>query len=741
MADIETATTGPDDFIQPVVAMKTINPHLLDVSTAWATVPHLYCDRITLKCNAWDTATLSHDFGLNVRQPNDPLTPLDEIEKLDLVGKFVRVTFGNPPQNWYGYVLEEFTPRNGATDIGKEYGSRQFFECVGLAYFLNRVQIRTAVIHDTDTINRPLIFNGGLSVPVGDKSWERGNMHFEDNADGLRSFYNTRAIEPSFGSITPPERWSATDIVKHCLKYYAPKGSLGEARPCDFELESFSEDNLDDWKPTIRAAGRSPLAVLDSIANPHRGLCWWGRYVDDTNGGAQPNGRFEILVDSLAKNAISLEQGGSLPANITQRTINIDNDERVARLPAIGLPGGRAYKRVVCLGARQTSTFTLSVTTTMIGAVSPELIPNWEPQEESNYSRGADRAEIDDEFSPEEKYDSLNQQQQARRNDLVRREPGFDKVFQSFRVAELTEGWDGKAGDGFTAARSDVFKNISPAGAVTTPQKFLLNGLRTLSYLPVKEGTDEAPSEDDPHFSKPFGFIRITEGPSSSQDKFCLLNETADASSSSGEPESAQEIRASYLVSGERDLFGVRVRSTLLPHTIAKHIPLQRPSLVRGELNYFYAAFTICAEADEFAKGSYPDGVASGVAIEELVIDMGDQYRLDYVNPNTVYKLEAGRLIRSDGGVIRNDQAVLQDFARFAFEWYTSDRRTLNVAFRRIDTSNFSLGYMLTDLGQNDGKVTLNTVIGEIDYVFDRLQGTTRVRTLDDSLSLPDLLG
>lgn len=726
MADIETATMGVDDHDQPVVAMKSANPETLDVGTAWVTVTHLYCHKLAVRANAIDTAVLSYDFGKAMRQPGLPTGSVGTVARLSPVGKYVRITYGG--QNWYGYVLRETTPRVGADAAGAEIGARQRFDVVGLEYFLRRVAIRSAVVHNGVRIARPLVFNGGRSADVlGSLTFRRGNMHYEDDANGQRGFYDLQ--DDADPGVNGPEAWSAADIVAHTLYYHNPRGTVDEPRPCEYRLSLHGRIVLADWKPTVRTQGRTPFDLLQSLISTRRGMCWWGGYVDMDDGNA-PNGFYIIEVETLTPSAISLDQGGSLPANINQNSLSFDLDERAMRPARVAEPGGRAYRRVVCRGARQTATFS-------VGLQDSTLVESWTGDAQQAYREAASASDVDNTFPPGERYDDLDLQEKAKRNDAVRREEGVSRVFSAFA---LPFGWDGQAGDGISASKAPVFRDISPAGSVGAAQDFYWAGLRMLPYLPIAEASNTPPGDaSQPAYAKPFAFVRVVDGGSSSEHRYAMTHELSDIDFAYRDAESGEPPKASYQLFPDPDLPGILLRSNKLAHTLAFGTALE-PSEVAAEYSYLRLAATVCCEADAYAEGRYPDGIASGVPIEELVIDMGEAYRLDYLAPNTVYDIKGGKPVRATGGVVRNDQPALADFAKFAYEWYRANRRTLSVGFKRIDTTSFELGMLLTTLGQGAGEVTLNTVIGEIEWDFGSRTPATRVRTLGDELNLPELL-
>ncbi len=165
------------------------------------------------------------------------------------------------------------------------------------------------------------------------------------------------------------------------------------------------------------------------------------------------------------------------------------------------------------------------------------------------------------------------------------------------------------------------------------------------------------------------------------------------------------------------------------------------PSGATPEVSYASLRATVCAEADFYATGQYAvDPLPTGVPIEELIIDMGDDYRLDFLAQSTIVDLKNGiPILANDPGILRDDRATLRDVARIAFEWYREDRQQLTVVFRQ-QRNLLQLGQLITTIGTSATQSTINTVISVITYKFDK-SGTTTIETMDDTLDARVLRG
>ena len=151
-------------------------------------------------------------------------------------------------------------------------------------------------------------------------------------------------------------------------------------------------------------------------------------------------------------------------------------------------------------------------------------------------------------------------------------------------------------------------------------------------------------------------------------------------------------------------------------------------------------------EADAYCEARWPlDGsLPSGVPLEKLVIDAGDNYRLDTITPGTVVGIENGTPITTVGGTLRDDRKELQTIACLAYEWYGIERRPLDVTFQHIKNV-FRLGMLLTTIGSGATEGAINTVVESITYAFRQSEGKPAcemtIKTQSDELDIQELIG
>ena len=151
-------------------------------------------------------------------------------------------------------------------------------------------------------------------------------------------------------------------------------------------------------------------------------------------------------------------------------------------------------------------------------------------------------------------------------------------------------------------------------------------------------------------------------------------------------------------------------------------------------MNYGYLRCTVCIEADAYCSAKWPadNQRPEETPLEVLIIDLGDRYRLDFLAENTIVGLKSGEIQKADqAAILRDDRNKCGDVARMAYEWYQTNRQTLDVSFRQI-RSLFELGMLITTIGAGATTETVNTLISSITY--DLKEGTMAIVTADEDL-------
>lgn len=694
MADINTKY--PEYLIPAAEVTVSTKDHLL-VATAWTEQPHLRCHRLTRTVNGLDTATFSFQAGTNVRQIG--ATTMGNAAELSLRGKFVRVEFTDPDNGdfeWTGYFAEDRSQR--------EIENPQRMTAYGLEYFLDRRDILATIVEDGKRLGRVVPFNdpsgaGGLAVS------SRGNRSTAEQSAGVYEFADAE---------NDRDEWRARDIVFYLLEHFPPQNNLDQPRPCDWAAVVGLK--LDDYIVGFDPAGLTIYQILNRLVNPRRSLCWWLDY-SEAEGD---RGTATVRVESLNQASVTLPGGGTLPANSDQVTLNFDDDLSVASHQVETLSQGN-YKAVRTRGARITTTASL--------VWGYGLGIDWKGATETAYKNGAKPAAAGAELDA---YNALDEDEQASRNDAARRAEAFYRVYAAYRIPA---NWNGQT------ASQKCFPDNLIGGDGSANATFHANWLRILprtllarggDYETVASVTTASPDGSGDDLLPPAAIIRVASSPSRYQ--YCDKLATADYAE--GTAESA-DIRTAYSLMVQQDCPGVLLRpANGLNHMLAlNQWTSAEPTGKDPELDYQNLIVTCSFEWDHHAEGLYPETADSG-QYEELSIDVGDQYRLDYLVPGTIVDIENGTPVVTDGGLIRDDRDQLQDIARFAYEWYGAPRQTLTCTWLQV-RNWFALGQMITTLGDSDPS-TLNTVLGQIEFDFDLL--STSIRTIGDSLEVREVI-
>lgn len=710
MPDIVTTSQRSRDF-----RMHTVESAAA-LSGPWTSEPYVYCDRLSLQAGGIDGATLSFHFGRLI-QAGDVATAEHAVKSLRR--KFVRVTLDQGTDSdgeevtdfvWYGFVVGEDQSRYGAHLKPDLAGDVQVFAAVGLEWFLDRAQVTTSRIFPSTIVKRAIPFNAA----TGDT--RQSSLYARGNRDPERSLF-----APTLDNAAV---WTGGQIVRYVLAEHVPRTNAGIAWPCSFSLDVNAP--LEWFTPTVMSEGRTPLALVNEIISPRRGLSW--RLVFNANSLAAT-----IVVFSFSEINFVLPSGTVFPQNANLVTLDFDRALDIDTA-ALRFVEGRQYDRVRARGARRGACFTLS-------HADGTLEADWEPTLTGAYWDAAKNTPG---------YASLGSSQQAIRNDEFRRSEDLMRVFRCFRIPR---GWDGRAGDGSGMGAKDfVFPVLDVNGLITNASEpFWHAGLRLLNHtelLTDHDYTTSPPADGTPAGSlaelrPPFVLFEID----AAGGKF----QYADMLDSHGPDGAAGKLSASWYLRMQEASFGFMLApSAGLPHLLADNAtdwPSEgslppAPTQYEPELDWRAMRATVFCECDTHAEAVYPTmpiAAANLRALEELVIDIGERARLDYLAPRTVFDHQGGvpRLASSGGQFLRDDRPLLKDLARIAFVWYERPRAAFELSYRQL-TALFTIGDLIAQIGKEETLQAINTVVTNIDY--DLVRGVTHVRTSFAELDFGEFL-
>lgn len=706
MADIDTIT----DPIQQFATVTVEHKNTLALATPWGETEGLYCNQLTSRVNGLDEARLFYAAGSQVARRDG--NGFQNCPPLNLINHFVRVTVddGVTSYQWHGIVVDDHLSRSGVAMIGGQRKYRiqdQALTVNGLEFLLDSRRIDSAIVDDTTRIGRSLAFNSDSTARLTSSRATRGNRTSVTNSDSLYVFAKTPG-----GDV-----WSAAGIVAYLLKYFTPVQSDNTPNPVEWSLDVGAVLLLSDYYTTFDPTGMTTYEALNALLNPQRGFCWWVEY----DPAAGTGGQAIVKVESLATSDVSLPGGGTLPENTDQKSVDFDLDPTAHGVQKFGSRRHRNFNRVRFRGAPITATFT-------VGFGDSTLAAGWEAALETAYKTAASGT--------------------AEENDAYRRASVFRGVYSSFRIPDA---WDQKAGDGGATSpavtRNWAFADTEKTGSILGGLPLMVNNVRVLPRTLLKSGVDYSnpssqvdynPAGSDPDLEPPFAAVKIATSP----DKWAFTDKlsTIDTDGSTA----VGDIKTSYHLYAQQQAPGVRVQaSSGAAHAMAvNHWSGAQDTNRDPELDYENLIVTLSAEADTRVEGAWPASAPTGVMLDELVIEAGDDYRLDFLAENTVVDVVAGNLVLANattnvGRLLRDDREALEALARQAYEWYQTDRSGLQFHLTQ-SRKLFDLGTLVTTIGDAETAETVNTVIGQVSYDF--LQGRQQIVTLGDTIDLPALI-
>lgn len=698
-------------------------------SQEWTLREFLYCDELSFNVAPdMPEARLHYDYGRCI-QPGE--TTYAVYSRLSLGFYYVKVEIDQehpptpegeePPEEpadpivWLGVVIDTRDFGGAATLVEgvRQPSGKQFFTCKGLEFLLSRRILTESIVRLDDdtvaTVSRAITFNGGKGGTRDHDLTLRGNLH-EATADFVPEFAN---------DLTNAIKWNARQITDYLLSNYAPV-DLYDEQPIQFQLHSTT---LLDWAaPQIEAHGRNVYDVLNELIDRRRGLAWWlAPHADDAE-------IIELYVASYASEDIELagDEPLTIAANANQRSLDLDLDARATGV-VFTESESTHYDQVVARGARRTGTFSISPADVTLEA-------DWTTAQQTIYDDGA---------SAITGYSTADEAEQAALNRHVRAQEGVERVYSWFRIPK---DWNGNAGDGEGGDEHAVFPELPTDGSSIVSQPAIpmwLPGLRLSDWLPMRTDHDYtgtlvlhddvdhlAPDDSQVEQLRPMAFLKIP-GDTDRYGRLDRLHDSSPLARLAGGPDWSITMRMQQNTPGVILQVSGAPQHVIATTDFAGTDPIDEETV---ELDYLDNLIcTVCLEADEYATGKYPEDEA-GILFETIAdtirvlhIDAGEQYRLDYLVPGTVYDVDDGELVKgTSGGFMRDDRQQLERIARLAYEWYKRPREAFDLEWQDVN-GQFELGHLITQIGSAETEREVNTLITEVRY--DLVRGATRVRT------------
>lgn len=661
-----------------------------------------------------DTAAIVQRYGERLMAGDQAFGMVSR--DVSMLGRFVRLRFpmrrvGSGAweyRDWFGIaeLVEDdlggvsFTRRRGGT-TGRETGT-QLYTAYGLEKMLADWPITYSFVNDGGTarrVERPLTFNAD-GRPNRSASIVDGTHVFEHD-------------------LTTAKPWKLCDIVDYLLERQTPR----HADETVVIPWSRVGAGLPDWQRVVLPQEEATtLSLLQQLVTRSNGLSFRATVKESVPPAAD---EAQLHVFSLLDAPLVLPVSGapSLERNGRRRDLRYDGDARTTATVKTSRVGG--CDQVLVRGARKRSVGNFSF-------ADGTLLAGWDATLQSPYDAGA---------SGEAGYAALDDEEKRKLDATARSSARFDEVYAYFKIPP---DWDGKVGDGIGGAKEKMFpKTVGPTPFNAVPwygeawilptiplwKGFDYAGDRVESgAVSVAEWTEATKHEEQaplvvfliPGTSPSWPLARWSAG-----EKLAWIGTTPDRYTT----ENVSTFSVAVDVPDKSHGVELRV-SGEMQHAIAKTdfsaLPVDLPV---GGYDWREAILVLALEWDDHVEGAWPAELPDLDAPRVRVFYAGNEFRKDYVAPNTVVGIDAdGSLLRSTGGWLPteaadDDEHQLRAMARVAYEWFGRERRvlTLDTAVL-LSTGQLDVGDLIEHVGEPAGsggsRLAIGTVVTQVSIAW-----------------------
>jgi hypothetical protein len=650
-----------------------LNVKLVAVQATWSVAPSI------------PSATLVFDYG-SIKEPGTGA--FVAVSKLSVGRHYVRILYTDDAAGSWDWV--GFFDIDDDTIFGTDqFSGRQVLTAYGIEKILADHAIDKTVF--AEKVAGELTTKEAVYAAT-----------FNRDGNGNRNANKTWGLAPDVSFVFEPnlfdygDLWTSADIVEHLLTWHTPRDEAGEKQIAIV----FDSANVATWDhPVLDTSQQSTYSLIERLIDRRRLMVWWLEY----------NPTSDVMMwksTSLASAAIPLTVPGSpeFPANANKVDINFDQDQFTQA--TIRREFDR-YHKVIARGARRVSVGSFS-------EVDGTILPY------SSYYNTGNLGLYVFAGSTSDGYSGLTRDEKQRLNAKVRADPKLENVY-SFWI--IPYEWEGQVRDGE--------QGIEPKDLFPDAPDFYYPEMFVLPELPLLAGIDysgdpaivEEPKEDAQEIG-PLVVLKIG-------DKWVKAEHIGSAAMSESfgsvtDGHAKTNPDWSLMVYVPSESHGVRLKVVGKPQYFIAYSstsglsPLSEDVPAHSGIDFDdYGIATLAVLDPRYAEGT--DGIAV-VDIDILrtkILWLGDNYQQVYIAPQTVVGVdEEGALERSDGGYLRDDTDLLESIAKIAADWYTIDRRILDLRTTRlIDAATIGLGYMIENIGNPAGSHSeaINSVITQID--------------------------
>lgn len=733
---------------------RTVKSHRVEMLTGtweegtWEHVPFLWCNSATWSsAPAISTAELEYDSGWMQRQGEAAAGIRAKLTGLDRV--FIRIRFETdsldlevPPEEeaeepttepvggdekplyWIGTIEVTIDELLGTFKLGNDTVTnlRQTIQAFGVEKLVAETPFLLSVFGIEGNTERPLTFNYR-----DDDGILRGNLWRGGFSRGTS------------GYLPEVKLWRSSDVATYLTNLYYFDGRH-ELAPKTFNFRFlFTETDLVD-RPVdvLPTEGRTIGEIINQIWHQDVAAGW--RMVCDPDGDEiyhrdvwpEP---FSMLAEDVSVDTVLWK------ANPNRYHFDFRTDRDVqAQLKTTHLG---QFDRVILRGAHRTSTCTL-------GSLDGFLKPLWPEELQDLYDAGA---------STQAGYGAADTSEQQRRNAEAR---AADKLLPVYRRFGPEESWEllvhGGLGPGNGSDDTPVFpRDNDPESSADV----CWTTLTMLPTLMLREGMDYT-NVGTPDY--PIDPKRVSDGPYNYLAPLLLMHVIPGPEEfpSTGWVDMSKHGLSSYLETineDENHRFSVRVEVPHRDKALLVHVQGQPQHAIAGSANfepldvdeklggwsYDYMMATVTFEEDRYCEEQWPPNSAidtRGRELRTLLYYVGEEYRKDYIVPQTVIGLdpETGNLVRSTGGFARDDSLELLKRATLLYEWKKRPRHAFEFSTSRIMAAP-RVGDMILSIGDPDDPTEIRAVVTEITITIGSQEQTPRMHFKTSHAELDPLQG
>lgn len=649
----------------------------------WTVATNMHCEEaVWCAAPSLPTATLRWHYGMIC--PFGKQTFQEILKKAGYERLFVKIDFnlrqtvvsGVPTwetKTWYGTIEVNDDRHDGTITEPATFNDvatgEQLLTCYGMEHLLDREYPAKSWIDQDDAgtivaIERACTFN------------RDGKPNRSANATGGTFHFSNIAATSTF--------WSTRDIVEYLLRYHSPTDAFG-ANNVPFQLSPIGLAAVANWdQPVVHPEGRSVYSLLTSLLARQR-LIGFHFETPDPLTYLQPW--------TFTGTAINTKPGGApIPANNNKLTLVFDKDQSADAVVKVSTV--EQYDQLIIRGARRRAVFTVSWQ-------DGTLVAGWGGLEQAIYDQGA---------SLLPGYAAMTVTERRKANAEARAVEYVKHVYRRFKIVEP---WNGLAGNGIGGAKTFPFREINLTTLLPQQVPHFDREVFVEKTMPLLEGVDYS---GDKIF---LGTLVLPTGNASEMPPLVFwqnpdtlsyqrIETMADAGPLTDDLRQQLDWSATVVVPDEDRAIQLVVSGA--PQHVLDQISFlpTAEDEDQGTHNWRAAVVTLSVQEDRYAEIRFPnDGVLQATIptndyARRLVLDAGDQYRLDYVNPGTVVDVGPNGLIfATNGGFLNDDRNELLAIARVAHAFYNRKRRVLYFSSEQA-TSTINLGDFISFISQPD---------------------------------------